>query len=49
MTIDAVVAKLHGDTAAAVAAYDRGHVHMLGVADLLAEGIARQFPRLFRR
>jgi hypothetical protein len=47
MTTDAVVAKLHHDTAGAIAAYDAGHVHMLGVADVLSSGIAKQFPRLF--
>jgi hypothetical protein len=49
MTTDAVVAKLHHDTAAAIAAYDRGHEHMLQVADVLAAGIVKQFPERFGR
>jgi len=47
MTTDAVVAKLHHDTDAAIAAYDKGHEHMLMVADALSDGIAKQFPQRF--
>jgi hypothetical protein len=47
LTTDAVVAKLKGDTAAAVTAYDAGHVHMLMFADLLSSGIIRQFKDRF--
>ncbi len=47
MTTDAVVAKLSGDTAAAIAAYDKGHEHMLMVADALSSGIVKQFPGRF--
>jgi hypothetical protein len=47
MTTDAVVAKLHHDTPAALAAYDRGREHMLMVADTLSAGIVKQFPRRF--
>jgi len=47
MTTAAVVAKLHGDTAAAIAAYDKGHEHMLMVADVLSAGIVKQFPERF--
>lgn len=47
MTTEAVVAKLHKDTAGAIAAYDRGREHMLMVSDLLAAGIAKQFPARF--
>ena len=49
MTTAAVVAKLHEDTAAAVAAYDKGHEHMLMVADVLSSGIVKQFPERFDR
>lgn len=49
MTTDAVVAKLRRDTPAAIAAYDRGHEHMLAVADVLAAGIVKQFPARFAR
>jgi hypothetical protein len=47
MTTDAVVAKLHKDTAAAIAAYDKGREHMLMVSDVLADGIVKQFPGRF--
>jgi hypothetical protein len=47
MTIDAVVAKLHKDTAGAIAAYDKGRAHMLMVADTLSSGIVKQFPKRF--
>jgi hypothetical protein len=47
MVIEQVVATLHGDTAAAIAAYDRGHEHMLMVADVLSSGIVKQFPERF--
>jgi putative heme iron utilization protein len=49
MVIDQVVATLHKDTAAAIAAYDRGHDHMLMVADVLSSGIVKQFPERFER
>jgi len=47
MTTDAVVAKLHKDTAGAIAAYDKGHEHMLMVADVLSSGLVKQFPARF--
>jgi hypothetical protein len=47
MTIDAVVAKLHHDTAAAIVAYDKGREHMLMVADTLSSGLVKQFPARF--
>ncbi len=47
MTTAAVVAKLHKDTAGAIAAYDKGHAHMLMVSDVLASGIVKQFPERF--
>lgn len=49
MVIDQVVATLHKDTAAAIAAYDKGHEHMLMVADVLSSGIVKQFPERFER
>jgi len=45
LTTDEVVARLQGDWAADVVAYDRVHVHMLHLADLLSSGIAKQFPQ----
>lgn len=47
MTTDAIVAKLHRDTAGAIVAYDKGHEHMLMVADVLSAGIVKQFPARF--
>jgi hypothetical protein len=49
MVIEQVVATLQNDTAAAIAAYDRGHEHMLMVADVLSSGIVKQFPQRFER
>ncbi len=44
---DQVVALLHQDTAAWVQAYDHNADHMLQVADVLASGIVKQFPKRF--
>lgn len=49
MVIEQVGATLHKDTAAAIAAYDKGHEHMLMVADVLSSGIVKQFPERFER
>jgi hypothetical protein len=48
LTTEEAVARLQGDWAADVAAYDRVHVHMLHLADLLSDGLMKQFPRRFR-
>jgi hypothetical protein len=48
LTTDEAVARLQGNWAADVAAYDRIHDHALHVADLLSSGVVRQFPRRFR-
>jgi hypothetical protein len=48
LTTDEVLARLHGDWAADVQAYDAVHVHMLHLADLLSDGLVKQFPRRFR-
>jgi len=49
ITKDAVVAKLNKDYAAAIVAYDKGHDHILMMADALANGIVMQFPEKFRK
>ena len=48
LTTEEAVARLQGDWAADVAAYDRVHVHMLHLADVLSDGLIKQFPRRFR-
>jgi len=48
LTTDEVVARLQGNWDADVAAYDRIHVHILGLADTLSTGIVKQFPGRFR-
>jgi hypothetical protein len=48
LTTDEAVARLQGDWAADVAAYDAVHVHMLHLADFLSSGLVKQFPRRFR-
>jgi hypothetical protein len=44
-----VVSRLKKDWAADVAAYDKGHEHMLMFADMLSDGIVKQFPKKFAR
>lgn len=48
LTTDEAVARLTGDFRADVRAYDRVHVQILGMADMLSDGIVRQFPERFR-
>jgi hypothetical protein len=47
-TTDEVVSRLKKDWAADVDAYDKGHVHMLMFADMLTEGVIKQFPAKFK-
>jgi hypothetical protein len=48
LTTDEVVARLHGDWAADVAAYEKVHNHALHLSDLLSDGLIEQFPKRFR-
>jgi hypothetical protein len=47
-TLAEATARLKGDTAADIAAYDAVRVHILGLADLLSTGIINQFPDRFK-
>jgi hypothetical protein len=47
LTLKEATARLHGDWAADIAAYDAVHAHILQLADVLSNGIIRQFPARF--
>jgi hypothetical protein len=47
LTLEEATARLNGDFAADIAAYDVVHDHILGFADRLSEGIIAQFPDQF--
>ena len=47
-TTQEVVSRLKKDWAADIAAYDKGHAHMLMFADMLTRGIVMQFPGKFK-
>jgi hypothetical protein len=47
LTTGEVVGRLTQDWAKDIRSYDEGHAHMLMFADMLSEGIARQFPAKF--
>jgi hypothetical protein len=48
LTTEEAVAHLQGNYAADVAAYDAVHDHILHMADLLSNGLIKQFPYRFR-
>jgi hypothetical protein len=47
LTTAEVVARLNGDWAGDIAAYDKVHLHILVLADVLTNGIVAQFPDAF--
>jgi hypothetical protein len=47
LTLEEAQARLGGDFEADIAAYDQVHEHILGLADLLSDGIIAQFPDRF--
>jgi hypothetical protein len=47
-TLEEAAARLKGDFAADIRAYDEIHHHILRMADTLSSGIVKQFPRKFR-
>ena len=47
LTLAEAVAHLTGDHRADIRAYDRIHRQILGMADMLSDGIMAQFPKRF--
>lgn len=47
-TTDEVVQRLNKDWNKDIAAYDKGYYHILDFADILSNGIAKQFPEKFK-
>jgi hypothetical protein len=49
LTLEEAVARLQGRYVDDIAAYDKIHVQILGMADMLSDGIIAQFPARFAR
>ncbi|HPO58864.1 MAG TPA: hypothetical protein PLV53_08465 [Anaerolineaceae bacterium] len=49
LTLEEAAAHLSGDYAGSISAYDRVHEDILMMADMLSDGIIRQFPQKFAR
>ena len=48
-TTGEVVSRLKKDWAADIDFYDKGHIHILMLADALTDGILKQFPDKFKQ
>ena len=48
LTLQEAVTYLNGDFAGSVAAYEQVHLEILDMADMLSDGIIRQFPQRFK-
>ncbi len=48
LTTAEVVARLQGDWAADIAAYEKVHTQIRKMADMLSTGIIKQFPNKFK-